>query len=103
MRWPEQQVGGVLAMEAEAAFAVGVQGDEGQRAVRRVGAHHVVDAHAGLLQAVEQEIAEAVMREHAGEAGMPTESPIGRAHVCTRVTNAPLVCRLLIEKKKTTN
>src|SRR3546814_10728681 len=24
---------------------------------------------------------------------------IGRAHVCTPVTNAPLVCRLLIEKK----
>src|SRR3546814_2713203 len=26
---------------------------------------------------------------------------IGRAHVCTPVTNAPLVCRLLLEKKKT--
>src|SRR3546814_4056899 len=25
---------------------------------------------------------------------------IGRAHVCTPVTNAPLVCRLLLEKKK---
>src|SRR3546814_3240186 len=25
---------------------------------------------------------------------------IGRAHVCTPVTNANLVCRLLIEKKK---
>src|SRR3546814_6010542 len=25
---------------------------------------------------------------------------IGRAHVCTPVTNAPLVCRLLIAKKK---
>src|SRR3546814_6365271 len=24
---------------------------------------------------------------------------IGRAHVCTPVTNAPLVCRLLLEKK----
>src|SRR3546814_13882173 len=26
---------------------------------------------------------------------------IGRAHVSTPVTNAPLVCRLLLEKKKT--
>src|SRR3546814_7142531 len=26
---------------------------------------------------------------------------IGRAHVCTTVTNAHLVCRLLLEKKKT--
>src|SRR3546814_4116114 len=25
--------------------------------------------------------------------------PIGRAHVCTPVTNAPLVCRLLLENK----
>src|SRR3546814_1255224 len=28
---------------------------------------------------------------------------IGRAHVCTPVTNAHLVCRLLLEKKKTIN
>src|SRR3546814_4361366 len=28
---------------------------------------------------------------------------IGRAHVCTPVTNAQLVCRLLLEKKKTNN
>src|SRR3546814_1472251 len=28
---------------------------------------------------------------------------IGRAHVCTPVTNAHLVCRLLLEKKKTTS
>src|SRR3546814_8997628 len=27
-------------------------------------------------------------------------SEIGRAHVCTPVTNAHLVCRLLLEKKK---
>src|SRR3546814_9454238 len=27
---------------------------------------------------------------------------IGRAHVCTPVTNAPLVCRLLLEKHKNT-
>src|SRR3546814_5918151 len=28
---------------------------------------------------------------------------IGRAHVCTPVTNAHLVCRLLLEKKKKNN
>src|SRR3546814_1589801 len=28
---------------------------------------------------------------------------IGRAHVCTPVTNAHLVCRLLLENKKQTN
>src|SRR3546814_4072411 len=28
---------------------------------------------------------------------------IGRAHVCAPVTNAHLVCRLLLEKKKTTS
>src|SRR3546814_5464454 len=31
-----------------------------------------------------------------------TDSEIGRAHVLTPVTNAHLVCRLLLEKKKTT-
>src|SRR3546814_2319618 len=30
-------------------------------------------------------------------------SQIGRAHVCTPVPNAQLVCRLLLEKKKTPN
>src|SRR3546814_1579168 len=29
-----------------------------------------------------------------------TDEKIGRAHVCTPVTNAQLVCRLLLEKKK---
>src|SRR3546814_2308595 len=33
-------------------------------------------------------------------AGLPPK--IGRAHVCTPVTNAHLVCRLLLEKKKQT-
>src|SRR3546814_10505492 len=30
----------------------------------------------------------------------PRPAQIGRAHVCTPVTNAHLVCRLLLEKKK---
>src|SRR3546814_3840831 len=41
----------------------------------------------------------------AGCAGRLAGTPlieIGRAHVCTPVTNAHLVCRLLLEKKKDT-
>ena len=81
---PEQQVGGVVAVEAEAAFALRIQGDEGQRAVRRIGAHDVGGADAGLLQAVEQEVAEAVAREHAGEARVPAEPRGGDRHVGRR-------------------
>src|SRR3546814_1397256 len=33
-------------------------------------------------------------------ANIPGNEQIGRAHVCTPVTNAHLVCRLLLEKKK---
>src|SRR3546814_1535451 len=33
--------------------------------------------------------------------GLDRAAQIGRAHVCTPVTNAQLVCRLLLEKKKT--
>src|SRR3546814_8183391 len=33
-------------------------------------------------------------------AGHLIETRIGRAHVCTPVTNAQLVCRLLLEQKK---
>src|SRR3546814_7296494 len=33
-------------------------------------------------------------------AAMPGNAEIGRAHVCTPVTNAHIVCRLLLEKKK---
>src|SRR3546814_2474129 len=41
---------------------------------------------------------------HAGHAGpaRPAETEIGRAHVCTPVTTAHLVCRLLLGKKTTT-
>src|SRR3546814_2866307 len=60
----------------------------------------------------------ALFRGHVGEAAFPSrlfpgrgrwwvcqtfedEIQIGRAHVCTPVTNAHLVCRLLLEKKNT--
>src|SRR3546814_7725797 len=33
-------------------------------------------------------------------AGPPYRSKIGRAHVCTPVTNAQFVCRILLETKK---
>src|SRR3546814_9793379 len=36
-----------------------------------------------------------------GDAVLLAGGEIGRAHVCTPVTNAQLVCRLLLEKKKT--
>src|SRR3546814_3277047 len=36
---------------------------------------------------------------HARPARVTWASQIGRAHVCTPVTNAQLVCRLLLEKK----
>src|SRR3546814_6587780 len=36
-------------------------------------------------------------------ASIDGDTKIGRAHVCTPVTNAPLVCRLLLAKKKKTN
>src|SRR3546814_10514587 len=39
-----------------------------------------------------------VRRGVGGQAG-PMGREIGRAHVCTPVTNAHLVCRLLLEKK----
>src|SRR3546814_9650893 len=38
----------------------------------------------------------------ANDGSTPT-TEIGRAHVCTPVTNAPLVCRLLLEKNKHSN
>src|SRR3546814_21173115 len=33
---------------------------------------------------------------------LTVQPKIGRAHVCTPVTNSPLVCRLLLDKKNTT-
>src|SRR3546814_1023494 len=45
-----------------------------------------------------QGVMRAAHREHRGTRGVALE--IGRAHVLTPVTNAHLVCRLLLEKKK---
>src|SRR3546814_5786608 len=43
---------------------------------------------------------EAAAGEMAGMVHGAMDHEIGRAHVCTPVTNAHLVCRLLLEKKK---
>src|SRR3546814_10064866 len=49
-----------------------------------------------------------VLIDLSAEIGVTDDAPdfqieIGRAHVCTPVTNAHLVCRLLLEKKKPDN
>src|SRR3546814_6329576 len=38
------------------------------------------------------------LRDHHDTIGRTSTTEIGRAHVCTPVTNAHLVCRLLLEK-----
>src|SRR3546814_8482880 len=43
---------------------------------------------------------EAMFTNFPGQSGETVRVKIGRAHVCTPVTNAHLVCRLLLEKKK---
>src|SRR3546814_7912953 len=46
---------------------------------------------------------ERLARDQSGRFGSALYAQIGRAHVCTPVTNAHLVCRLLLEKKKQTH
>src|SRR3546814_8957152 len=44
-----------------------------------------------------------IAEPHRHETSAAVPSQIGRAHVCTTVTNAHLVCRLLLEKKNKKN
>src|SRR3546814_8534958 len=44
-----------------------------------------------------------VRYDHGAQTLIGNLRKIGRAHVCTPVTNAHLVCRLTLEKKKNTN
>src|SRR3546814_5828064 len=70
--------------------------DRVERRVRRIRL-----GKAGESEAV-PELSVEVLRGHriaTATAGM-VHPEIGRAHVCTPVTNAQLVCRLLLEKKK---
>src|SRR3546814_6011277 len=56
--------------------------------------------HMNIIHALERrdtELAEQLVRQHALDLAA---HEIGRAHVCTPVTNAPLVCRSLLETKK---
>src|SRR3546814_7769223 len=62
---------------------------------RRLDNDNTLQQRAALLQRAAQRVSEAVQM-------IPSlgASQIGRAHVCTPVTNAHLLCRLLLEKKK---
>src|SRR3546814_9461514 len=55
------------------------------------------DSKIGIIHAIEKTVDHGVIEQHVVRRG----NEIGRAHVCTTVTNAHLVCRLLLEKKKT--
>src|SRR3546814_6499038 len=59
-----------------------------------------------LARAVQDDEPEAPVVRHPAELTLSDHErsllEIGRAHVCTPVTNAHIVCRLLLEKKKTT-
>src|SRR3546814_3477980 len=50
----------------------------------------------------EKQAKEDQRRQHRVTLSHAPTSKIGRAHVCTPVTNAHLVCRLLLDKKKNT-
>src|SRR3546814_4328746 len=81
-----------LPISARVARGIGVA------AVMRGGgavAEPVVDPGGTAERGLFLHAAIAVAAEPAGEDGRE----IGRAHVCTPVTNAHLVCRLLLEKK----
>src|SRR3546814_4896053 len=71
-------------------------------------------AAADLHQVAEAQLSIAVLVEHRAEQAaaeaalladvllfLAEDAEIGRAHVCTPVTTAHLVCRLLLEKQKT--
>src|SRR3546814_7416809 len=68
----------------------------GPQAVTVEDSFSMIHASRGQLQPASAEM----RSEPAIVAGIAAE--IGRAHVCTPVTNAPLVCLLLLEQKKKT-
>src|SRR3546814_6040995 len=71
---------------------VGLPFDDVADVAEQPGIENGVDRRAVVAGAVVQAL-------HPGVPGRWIE--IGRAHVCTPVTNAHLVCRLLLAKKKT--
>src|SRR3546814_9188366 len=64
--------------------------NEGAQTVHLLTRHWIITDGRGARHSVE------------GEGVVGEQPKIGRAHVCTPVTNAQLVCRLLLEKKKET-
>src|SRR3546814_2625817 len=76
-------------------------------ALRMVGTYHqfggFVSGVASLPRVVIMTMHDISLKPRGGKdavitANAPLELEIGRAHVCTPVTNAHLVCRLLLEK-----
>src|SRR3546814_8324404 len=80
----------------------------GARAVRAIGVAAalvlaLVRLAAALVKAHRRFLADhRALRERIHPVAARARLKIGRAHVCTPVTNAHLVCRLLLEKKKKT-
>lgn len=64
---PEQQIRRRRTVETETAFAGFIQRHEGQRGLGLIGAHDAIGGDAGLLQALQQKIAEHVAPQHADE------------------------------------
>ncbi len=73
----EQQVRRGRTVEAEAAVALVVVRDEGERGACLVGAGDVVGTDAELGEAFQQEVAEHVTREHAGKTGVTAQASRG--------------------------
>ena len=68
---PEQQIRRGRPVETEAPLALGIQRDEGERGVGRFGAHHLCGGDAGGFEALQQEITEGVLCQHADEGRRP--------------------------------
>jgi hypothetical protein len=69
----KEQVGRRRPVEAEAALALGIERNEGQRRLRLGRAPHAADVDAGRLQLRREHVAEHVLAEHADEAGLPAQ------------------------------
>src|SRR3546814_3163077 len=99
-------------LPVESSNSIVVRGDPAliQRVVQMVleldrRAESTGDVRVVMLQHASAEQLLPVLQQLVGQpqaagSGDAPVSKIGRAHVCTPVTNAHLVCRLLLEKKK---